>query len=124
MGCVVCAIGPRSGRRGYTGAKAAGATVPFVPYVIVHDVPATWEQYDQVVRPLLESTPEGLILHAAGKTDEGYRTVDVWVSEDAWARFRRELLANLGYDAGLARVEARFRDFSPEHLVMSSSRRR
>ena len=92
-----------------------------VTYVIVHDVPATWEQYDHVLRPLIESTPEGLILHAAGKTDEGYRTVDVWVSEDAWKRFRREWLADVRHGAGLETVGSRFRDFSPDHLVISAS---
>lgn len=91
-------------------------------YVIVHDVPATWEQYEQSLRPLVEATPDGLILHAAGKTDEGYRTVDVWESEAAWERFRREL-ADVRYGAGLAMAESRFRDFSPEHLVISASTR-
>lgn len=84
-------------------------------YVIVHDVPATWEQYEEVLRPLVEPTPEGLILHAAGKTDEGYRTVDVWESKAAWERFRERST----FDLGLATVETRARDFNPEHVILA-----
>ena len=91
-------------------------------YVIVYDVSASWEQYEQSLRPLVEPTPEGLILHAAGKTDEGYRTVDVWESEAAWERFRRERLVAVPYGGGYAAVEARYRDFSPEHVVISASK--
>lgn len=56
-------------------------------YVLVEDVAASWERYEQFAAPLREATPEGLILHAAGRTDEGFRIVEVWESEDAWRRF-------------------------------------
>ena len=57
-------------------------------YVTVEDVAATWEQYERSRAALVDPTPAGLILHAAGKTDEGYRIVDVWESEAACERFR------------------------------------
>ena len=31
--------------------------------------------------------PEGLILHAAGPTDEGFRIIALWECEEAWQRF-------------------------------------
>jgi hypothetical protein len=58
-----------------------------MPYVLVEDVAATWERYEQLAAPLRKATPAGLILHAAGRTDEGFRIVEVWESEDAWRRF-------------------------------------
>ena len=87
-------------------------------YVIVNDVPATWEDYEQSLRPLLEATTEGLILHAAGKTDEGYRTVGVWESEDAWERFRERLAS--GPARGVSGAEARSRAFCPQHVVVTA----
>ncbi len=89
-------------------------------YAIVQDVPATWEHYERSLRPLIEPAPEGLILHAAGKTDEGYRTIEVWEGEDAWKRFRRERLRDVSDDGGLLAEDARFRDFTPEHVVVSA----
>ena len=56
-------------------------------YVLVEDVAATWERYDRFAARLREAVPEGLILHAAGPTDEGFRIVQVWESEEAWQRF-------------------------------------
>ncbi|MBA3475469.1 MAG: hypothetical protein H0T10_01790 [Actinobacteria bacterium] len=91
-----------------------------VMYAIVQDVPATWEHYERSLRPLIEPAPEGLILHAAGKTDEGYRTIEVWEGEDAWKRFRRERLCDVSDDGGLLAEDARFRDFTPEYLVVSA----
>jgi len=45
----------------------------------------TQEQYDAAVEQLNleESLPEGLIFHAAGPTEDGWRVVDVWESQEA-----------------------------------------
>jgi len=56
-------------------------------YVLVEDVAASWERYERFAAPLRRGTPEGLILHAAGRTDEGFRIIEVWESEAAWRRF-------------------------------------
>jgi hypothetical protein len=56
-------------------------------YVLVEDVAASWERYEQVARRLREGKPAGLILHAAGRTDEGFRIVEIWESESAWRVF-------------------------------------
>jgi hypothetical protein len=77
-------------------------------YVLVEDVAASWERYEQFAAPLLDGVPEGLVLHAAGRTDEGFRIIEVWESEEAWRRFAAEL-----DDAAPHVVRA----LVPEHLL-------
>lgn len=63
------------------------------------DVPATDpEVYDQTVQMVEEMThgmPEGCIVHIMSPTDDGYRVTEVWESEEAWQRFRSEILTPL-----------------------------
>jgi hypothetical protein len=54
-------------------------------FAVVCDIAASWEAYAETVG---EAAP-GLVLHAAGPTDDGVRTIDVWESELAWDRHRR-----------------------------------
>ena len=49
-------------------------------FAVVRDVAATWERYQPAEGPVAS----GLILHVAGPTDDGFRTIDVWESEEAW----------------------------------------
>ena len=58
-----------------------------MPYAVVQDVPASWDHYAQLAAVLGNPGPDGLILHVAGPTDEGYRTIEVWETRDAWRRF-------------------------------------
>lgn len=68
-----------------------------MPVLMVHDSPGgTQEQYDQVTRKLtdgrglrsLSDWPvNGILMHAAGPTDSGWRVVDVWESEEAFQSF-------------------------------------
>ena len=60
-------------------------------YVVVEDVAASWERYRRVADALAGPPPSGLIVHAAGPTDEGFRIVGVWESEQAWRRFTEGL---------------------------------
>jgi hypothetical protein len=82
-----------------------------VPVVLVHEG-VTQEQYEESVRKLtggktrVESPAdwpvEGLLVHAAGQGENGFRVVDVWESEDAVRRFGEylmPLLQELGADA-------------------------
>jgi hypothetical protein len=57
-------------------------------YALVEDIPASWEQYEPVDAAIADPVPQGLILHVAGPTDDGVRTIEVWESRDAWRRFR------------------------------------
>jgi hypothetical protein len=58
-----------------------------MPYAVVQDVPASWEDYGPFASALGDDAPEGLILHVAGRTDEGFRIIDVWESRAARERF-------------------------------------
>ncbi|HVE91439.1 MAG TPA: hypothetical protein VNE62_03920 [Actinomycetota bacterium] len=68
-----------------------------MPVVMVHDSPGTTrEQYEQVVSRLtngrglntLSDWPvKGILSHAAGPTEGGWRVIDVWESEEAFQRF-------------------------------------
>ena len=57
-----------------------------MPYAFVQDVAASWEQYERLAGALIEPAPAGLVLHVAGPTDEGFRIIAVWESEEAWQR--------------------------------------
>jgi hypothetical protein len=89
-----------------------------VPYAFVQDVAASWEQYQQVAALLIEPAPEGLILHVAGPTEEGFRTIEVWESEEAWQFFRSAHLAPaIAALGGPHRPQPTFRDLYPRHVV-------
>ncbi len=85
-----------------------------MPYAFVEDIAASWEQYGRFAAAFDGPTPEGLILHAAGPTEEGFRIIGVWESEDAWRRFREE---RLDPDAEVAQTPPTFRALSATHLV-------
>lgn len=84
-------------------------------YVVVEDVAASWEHYGGYAQVLDGSAP-GLIVHAAGPTDEGFRVVGVWESEAAWHRFAAQLPAEAG-----GRRQVR-RTLRPEHVVYGERR--
>lgn len=84
-------------------------------YAFVQDVASSWEQYGPLAGALVEPAPPGLILHVAGPTDEGFRVIAIWESEEAWRRFQSECPTAPG---GPARPEPRFRDLRPAHVVL------
>ena len=60
-------------------------------FAVVYDIAASWQDYHRVREAGLENSVPGLILHAAGPTQDGFRTIDVWASEDAWQAYRPRL---------------------------------
>jgi hypothetical protein len=82
-------------------------------YVVVEDVAASWEQYAHVASSLAGPAPTGLIVHAAGPTDEGFRIVALWESEEAWRRFAERV----GSAKALPAVPQVVRALRPEHVV-------
>jgi hypothetical protein len=80
--------------------------------VLIHQGPSlTQEKYEEIVRKLtggktqLDSPSdwpiEGLLVHVAGDSPQGFRVVDVWQSEDACNRFGEALgpiLQEVGVD--------------------------
>lgn len=57
-------------------------------YAVVRDVPASWDRYEPLGAALSSTVPDGLLLHVAGPTDEGFRTIDIWASREDYERFR------------------------------------
>src|SRR3954452_22949202 len=64
-------------------------------FAVVHDIAASWDDYLAGRPALAAGGVPGLILHAAGPTDEGVRTIDVWESQDAWMRWRAGWLGSV-----------------------------
>lgn len=83
-----------------------------MPVVLVHQGPSlTQKDYDEVVRRLTDGKKsrmespsdwpvEGLLSHAAGQAEGGFRVVDVWESEEASRRFG-EILAPILREVGI-----------------------
>lgn len=63
-----------------------------MPYAFVEDIAASWEHYERFAAAFEGTPPDGLLLHAAGPTDEGFRIIGVWESEADWERFRADRL--------------------------------
>lgn len=57
-------------------------------YATIRDVPASWDRYFAVGDVMTHPTPPGLLLHVAGPTNEGFRTIDIWASREDFERFR------------------------------------
>jgi hypothetical protein len=53
------------------------------PFAVICDVAATWSLYPaELIAP--DGGAPDLLLHVAGTTDDGFRTIDVWASREAW----------------------------------------
>lgn len=61
-------------------------------YAYVQDVAEDWENYERIAAALGDDPTDGLIVHAAGPTESGFRIIEVWESQEAWERFRNERL--------------------------------
>ena len=89
-------------------------------YALVGDIPASWERYPDLAR-LLRRTPRGLLLHVAGPTDEGFRIIEIWESEDAWRRFEPSLQAAVAAIDADVRPRVAVRDLHGEHEILDQS---
>lgn len=58
-----------------------------MPYAIVRDTPASWEDYLALVARSAGPAPAGLLLRLAGPTAEGIREIEVWRSAADAERF-------------------------------------
>jgi len=85
-----------------------------VPYAFVEDIAASWEHYAELAAALDGPPPDGLLLHVAGPTDEGFRIIGVWESEAAWGRFCKD---RLGREAVAGELPATVRVLRPAHVV-------
>jgi len=88
-------------------------------YAYVQDIAEDWEDYERLTAVLGDEVPEGLIVHVAGRTDSGFRIIDVWESREAWERFRDERLrpaARRAADDGALEPPV-FRDLQVRHVM-------
>jgi hypothetical protein len=86
-----------------------------VPYAFVEDIAASWEHYQRFATAFEGPLPHGLLLHAAGPTEEGFRIIGVWESEADWDRFRADRL-DPGAEA-VGEVRPTVRVLRPAHVV-------
>jgi hypothetical protein len=94
-------------------------------YAFVQDIPATWGSYQEVADALEACAPDGLLLHVAGPTDEGFRMIGVWDSREPWDRFRDDRLgAILEKIAGGSRLRPTIRELNVAHLLSGTAVRR
>jgi hypothetical protein len=98
--------------------------MPGSPHAVVRDVPASWNAYVEAAHDLEGQAPKGLLAHAAGPTDEGFRVVDVWASRVEWEQFRDRRPAT-ALDGALPRpgTEGTFREFEVRDLYLASTPR-
>lgn len=89
-------------------------------YALVTDLPVSWATYEELASTLLDELPAGLIVHAAGPTDEGVRIVDVWQSENHYRVFREQQLRPLLAGRAGSPTASLFRDLRVRHLVTRS----
>ena len=87
-------------------------------YAFVQDIPATWDTYLGIAEALGEAPPEGLMIHVAGPTDEGFRMIGVWSSRETWDRFRGKRLRDIldGLTDG-SRIQPTYRGLEVAHLL-------
>jgi hypothetical protein len=91
-------------------------------YALVKDIAASWHDYQRFDAAIVEPVPPGLILHAAGPTDEGFRIIEIWESQAAWESFdARRLVPTVAELAGPTRPRPRFRDLQAHHLVLGDA---
>ena len=66
---------------------------------------ATLDQYDQIREKMGltpgGATPPGAISHWVAATDDGFRAVDVWESQEAYDQFASEQIGPYSAEAGI-----------------------
>lgn len=94
--------------------------MPGTTYALVEDVPASWDAYLERVEALGGRVPDGLLVHVAGPTDEGFRMIEIWESKAARERFRDELrTGDLHRPVRPQDVHTIFREFTVQSLFLA-----
>lgn len=89
-----------------------------MPYGVMQDMPnVTESEYLLVEKHFGPDRPDGLLAHVSGPTDEGWRVINVWDSEESFQRFRSERLMRA---AGLAAQEDGFDPGKAAHFRAST----
>ena len=73
---------------------------------VIATTSGTGEEADQMLQRLqLDTNPSGALVRLAGATENGWRIITVWESQDAWDTFLRERLQPALQTAGRTRPE-------------------
>jgi hypothetical protein len=97
-----------------------------MPLVVITIPPGIDEQmYDAVNAKLGEEMPDGLIVHTAGRLENGeFQIIDVWESREAHDRFSQgrlwEAIKTVARDRGMdpEQIPEARREFSETHDLM------
>lgn len=78
----------------------------------------TEEQYNKVLAELGldKKTAEGSLFHAAGPYEDGYRAIDVWVSEEAFQKYYESTIKPAIHKIGLLNMQPKF---WPIHTILT-----
>jgi hypothetical protein len=78
----------------------------------------TEEQYNKILEELklTNKTAEGSLFHAAGPTEDGYRAIDVWVSEEAFKAYYESTIKPALHKVGLLSMQPKF---WPIHKILT-----
>ena len=87
-------------------------------YAFVQDIPVTWDTYLATAATLGWPPPEGLVLHVAGPTEEGFRMIGIWDSRESWHRFRDDRLRAIFESiAAGSRTQPTYRELGIAHVL-------
>jgi hypothetical protein len=87
-------------------------------YAFVHDVAASWHEYKRLISAA-SPPPGGLLLQAAGPTDEGIRIIGIWRSERDWCADGRDRhMSTVDALEGLGDPARSFRDIPTVLLLV------
>ena len=91
-------------------------------FAYVQDVSAGWHEYERIAAAVGDDQPDGMIVHLAGPTPEGYRIIDVWRSRAHWEAYRDgRLRPALRALAGDSEAQgSRFQPLSVRHVMTSA----
>jgi hypothetical protein len=73
--------------------------------IMNHHTGSQWNQalYDEIferVIPDRSNPPTGLVAHFGAPAESGWQVVEIWESQDAWDRFRKDTLIPAAQDMG------------------------
>ena len=103
-------------------ARAHWPPLPHAAYALVEDVAASWDTYLERIAELGDGdpVPDGLLVHVAGPTDEGFRVIEIWESRAARERFRDGRRAvGLDRSVRLRHVNTVFRDLTARSALLA-----
>jgi hypothetical protein len=102
--------------------ESAGGKDAAMAHAVVQDIAASWHGYERFAERTIATAPTGLILHVAGPAEDGFRIIQIWDSETAWARFQTQrLISAIAELSGPSRPSPSSRHLEAGHLVLGAT---